>query len=101
MHVPYRDSKLTFLLQDSLGGNARAVLVACVTPSAASVAETLSTLQFAQRAGAVRNSATTNVDTRGDTSAMHLEIERLNKLLAARQVRAPSAHSFISFLQSM
>jgi hypothetical protein len=49
-HVPYRDSKLTFLLQDCLGGSARTVLIANVSPSAAHALETLSTLQFAQRA---------------------------------------------------
>lgn len=89
LHVPYRDSKLTFLLQDSIGGNARTVLIACVNPSAACVPETLSTLQFARCAGAVCNTAKTNVDTRGGTAAMHLEIERLRRLLAARQVRRP------------
>lgn len=49
-HVPYRDSKLTFLLSEALGGNARAVLVTCVSPSAADAAETLSTLRFGVRA---------------------------------------------------
>ena len=49
-HVPYRDSKLTRLLQDSLGGNTRTVLVACVAPTELHSAETISTLQFADRA---------------------------------------------------
>lgn len=88
LHVPYRDSKLTFLLQDSIGGNARTALIACVNPSTACVSETLSTLQFARCAGAVCNTARTNVDTRGGTAAMHLEIERLRRLLSARQVRS-------------
>ena len=86
LHIPYRDSKLTFLLQDSIGGNARTVLIACISPSAPCVSETLSTLQFARCAGAVCNVAKTNVDTRGDTATMHLEIERLRGLLNARQV---------------
>jgi kinesin family member 15 len=49
-HVHYRDSKLTFLLKDSLGGNSLTYIVACVSPAADSFGETLSTLQFAQRA---------------------------------------------------
>lgn len=49
-HVPYRDSKLTRLLQDSLGGNTRTTIVACVSPLAQQTNETVSTLQFADRA---------------------------------------------------
>ncbi|ACO68636.1 predicted protein, partial [Micromonas commoda] len=45
-HVPYRDSKLTFLLQESLGGNARATLVVCLSPDVADTAETMSSLRF-------------------------------------------------------
>ena len=46
-HVHYRDSKLTYLLKDSLGGNSKTLMIANVTPVAASANETLSTLQFA------------------------------------------------------
>jgi kinesin family protein 4/21/27 len=53
-HVPYRDSKLTRLLQDSLGGSTRTVVVACVAPSAHHAAESLSTLKFADRARRVQ-----------------------------------------------
>jgi kinesin family protein 5 len=49
-HVPYRDSKLTFLLSEALGGNARAVLVTCLSPNTADAPETLSTLRFGVRA---------------------------------------------------
>ena len=49
-HVPYRDSKLTYLLSEALGGNARAVLVTCLSPSVADAAESLSTLRFGVRA---------------------------------------------------
>ena len=52
-HVPYRDSKLTRLLQDSLGGTAATVLIACVAPTLASREETLSTLRYADRASRV------------------------------------------------
>ena len=52
-HVPYRNSKLTCLLQDSLGGTSKVLLMCCVAPEVESVNETLSTLVFAQRAAAV------------------------------------------------
>lgn len=50
VHIPYRDSKLTRLLQDSLGGNTRTTIIACVNPAAGQTNETLNTLQFADRA---------------------------------------------------
>lgn len=49
-HVPYRDSKLTRLLQDSIGGNTRTTIIACVNPVAGQIHETVNTLQFADRA---------------------------------------------------
>lgn len=53
-HVPYRDSKLTRLLQDSLGGNTRTTIIACVNPTPGQTHETINTLQFADRAKKVR-----------------------------------------------
>ena len=54
-HIPYRDSKLTRILQSSLGGNARTGIVCTVTPAAQHVDETLSTLRFANRAKNITN----------------------------------------------
>ncbi|XP_075955327.1 kinesin-like protein KIF27 [Anarhichas minor] len=54
-HIPYRDAKITRLLRDSLGGTAHTLMVACVSPSHHSVAETLSVLQFASQARHIRN----------------------------------------------
>lgn len=54
-HIPYRDSKLTKLLMDSLGGNSLALMIACCSPSAQHVEETLSTLSYATRAKNIRN----------------------------------------------
>ena len=54
-HIPYRDSRLTYLLQDSLGGNAKTCLVAAVSPAAVNIAETLSTLRFADQAKRIKN----------------------------------------------
>ncbi|POS84648.1 hypothetical protein EPUL_002186 [Erysiphe pulchra] len=54
-HVSYRDSKLTRLLQDSLGGNAITYMIACITPVEFHMSETLNTLQYAQRARAIQS----------------------------------------------
>ena len=48
-HIPYRDSKLTRLLQDSLGGNTKTLMVACLSPADNNYDETLSTLRYANR----------------------------------------------------
>ena len=61
-HIPYRDSKLTRLLQDSLGGNARTVMIANVGPADYNYEETLSTLRFAGRASKVCNRPVVNED---------------------------------------
>ncbi len=54
-HVPYRDSKLTRLLQDSLGGNSLTVLISCISPSEADFEETNNTLKYANRACRIKN----------------------------------------------
>jgi kinesin family protein 5 len=54
-HIPYRDSKLTFLLQDSLGGNSKTCIVCTATPSVTCYSETVNTLKFAKRAKEIRN----------------------------------------------
>nr|QWT43325.1 kinesin-like protein KIN12D [Citrullus lanatus] len=79
LHVPYRDSKLTFLLQDSLGGNAKTIIIANISPSSCCSLETLSTLKFAQRAKFIKNNAIVNEDTSGDVIAMRLQIQQLKK----------------------
>ncbi|KAK4058826.1 hypothetical protein OIO90_000272 [Microbotryomycetes sp. JL221] len=59
-HVPYRDSKLTRLLQDSLGGNARTMMIACVSATELNLNETLSTVKYANRARNIKNRAEVN-----------------------------------------
>ncbi|KAK2503244.1 hypothetical protein MC885_005975 [Smutsia gigantea] len=59
-HIPYRDSKITRILKDSLGGNAKTGMIACVSPSASDFDETLNTLNYASRAQNIRNRATVN-----------------------------------------
>jgi kinesin family protein 15 len=82
-HVPYRDSKLTHILQDSLGGNAKAVMIAAVSPSAQNAAETESTLGFAARARRMKNNAVVNEDAVGDVAQLRKENVRLRKELDA------------------
>ncbi|KAF4520863.1 hypothetical protein B566_EDAN007044 [Ephemera danica] len=61
-HIPYRDSKLTRLLQDSLGGNTKTLMVACLSPADYNYDETLSTLRYAHRAKSIENSPRVNED---------------------------------------
>ncbi len=62
MHIPYRDSKLTRLLVDCLGGNGRTLFIACVSPTASNQHETLSTLRYAQRVLAIKNHPAAQVE---------------------------------------
>ncbi|XP_007078605.1 kinesin heavy chain [Panthera pardus] len=61
-HVPYRDSKMTRILQDSLGGNCRTTIVICCSPSVFNEAETKSTLMFGQRAKTIKNTVSVNLE---------------------------------------
>ncbi|XP_007553509.1 kinesin heavy chain isoform 5A-like [Poecilia latipinna] len=61
-HVPYRDSKMTRILQDSLGGNCRTTMFICCSPSSYNEGETKSTLMFGQRAKTIRNTASINLE---------------------------------------
>lgn len=53
-HIPYRDSKLTRLLKDSLGGNCRSVMIAAVSPASTSFEDTYNTLRYANRAKTIK-----------------------------------------------
>ncbi|XP_020534921.1 kinesin-like protein KIN-12D isoform X2 [Jatropha curcas] len=81
-HVPYRDSRLTFLLQDSLGGNSKTMIIANVSPSICCAAETLNTLKFAQRAKLIQNNAVVNEDATGDVIALQHQIRLLKEELS-------------------
>ena len=61
-HIPYRDSKLTKLLMDSLGGSSLALMIACVSPSPEHAEETLNTLHYASRARNIINRPTAATD---------------------------------------
>ncbi|XP_043652943.1 kinesin-like protein KIF21A isoform X2 [Drosophila teissieri] len=80
LHVPYRDSKLTRLLQDSLGGNSQTLMIACVSPSDRDFMETLNTLKYANRARNIKNKVKINQDQSSRT------ISQLRREIAALQL---------------
>jgi kinesin family protein 15 len=86
-HVPYRDSKLTFMLRDSLGGNSKTVMIASVSPASVAFQETLSTLKFAQRAKLIKNQAVVNEETGGSLEGLKAEVQRLKRELLQSQHR--------------
>uniref|UniRef100_A0A9J7X3Z8 Kinesin motor domain-containing protein n=1 Tax=Cyprinus carpio carpio TaxID=630221 RepID=A0A9J7X3Z8_CYPCA len=78
--VPYRDSKLTRLLQDSLGGNSHTLMIACVSPADSNIEETINTLRYADRARKIKNKPVLNVDPRA------VEMKRLRQQVQELQV---------------
>jgi kinesin family protein 5 len=76
-HIPYRDSKLTYLLQDSLGGNSKTIIIAAVNPVISNMSETLGTLKFAKRAKEIKNVPKMNKNA--STLNLLKTIENLNK----------------------
>ncbi|XP_038603084.1 kinesin-like protein KIF17 isoform X3 [Tachyglossus aculeatus] len=82
-HIPYRDSKLTRLLQDSLGGNTRTLMVACLSPADNNYDETLSTLRYANRAKNIKNKPHINEDPKDALLREYQEeIKKLKAILA-------------------
>ncbi|KAF5468226.1 hypothetical protein F2P56_012396 [Juglans regia] len=85
VHVPYRDSKLTRLLQDSLGGNSRTVMIACISPADINAEETLNTLKYANRARNIQNKPVVNRDPMSNEMIkMRQQLEYLQAELCAR-----------------
>ncbi|XP_006354853.1 kinesin-like protein FRA1 isoform X2 [Solanum tuberosum] len=85
VHVPYRDSKLTRLLQDSLGGNSRTVMIACISPADINAEETLNTLKYANRARNIQNKPVINRDpVSSEMLKMRQQLEFLQAELCAR-----------------
>ncbi|XP_068103733.1 chromosome-associated kinesin KIF4A [Hyperolius riggenbachi] len=84
--VPYRDSKLTRLLQDSLGGNSHTLMIACVSPADSNMEETISTLRYADRARKIKNKPIVNTDPQA------AELQRLKQQVQDLQVLLLQAH---------
>ncbi|KAI6087815.1 kinesin-domain-containing protein [Hypoxylon rubiginosum] len=89
-HVPYRDSKLTRILQESLGGNSRTTLIINCSPSSYNDSETLSTLRFGMRAKSIKNKAKVNAE---------LSPAELKAMLAKAKSNITNFESYISNLE--
>jgi hypothetical protein len=107
-HIPYRDSKLTRLLQDSLGGNSRTVMIACISPADSNVEESINTLRYAERTRNIKNSAVRNVVSTGlsasEAAALRKENQQLKLELAQMETRmymtqSSSSSSGSAFMQ--
>ncbi|CAH3031197.1 unnamed protein product [Pocillopora meandrina] len=86
LHVPYRDSKVTRLLKDSLGGNSRTLMITCLSPCATDFAENLNSLKYATRARNIRNKPVVNRDPQNTRLAeMQSEIQALREELQRRR----------------
>ncbi|XP_030789934.1 chromosome-associated kinesin KIF4A [Rhinopithecus roxellana] len=80
--VPYRDSKLTRLLQDSLGGNSHTLMIACVSPADSNLEETLNTLRYADRARKIKNKPIVNIDPQtAELNHLKQQVQQLQVLL--------------------
>ncbi|KZS99240.1 kinesin-domain-containing protein [Sistotremastrum niveocremeum HHB9708] len=90
-HIPYRDSKLTRILQESLGGNSRTTLIINCSPSSYNEAETLSTLRFGMRAKSIKNTARINAE---------LSPAELKGLLKKAQAANTSHQAYIAALEA-
>lgn len=90
-HIPYRDSKLTRILQESLGGNSRTTLIINCSPSSYNDAETLSTLRFGMRAKSIKNKAKVNAE---------LSPAELKQLLGKARTQITSFEHYVSNLET-
>ncbi|XP_071719849.1 kinesin-like protein KIN-4C isoform X2 [Rutidosis leptorrhynchoides] len=81
-HVPYRDSKLTLFLKDSLGGNCKTLMIACVSPADVNVKETVNTLRYANHARKIQNKPMVNHDLEGMRHEMQSMRRKLEELKA-------------------
>ncbi|XP_068131299.1 kinesin-like protein KIF7 [Hyperolius riggenbachi] len=84
-HIPYRDSKITRILKDSLGGNAKTVMISCISPSASDFDETLNTLNYASRAQNIKNKAIINCKREAErVEDLQQQIKSLQRALEQR-----------------
>lgn len=92
-HIPYRDSKLTRLLQESLGGNAKTTLIITCSPSMFNEAETMSTLRFGQRAKSVKN--TPKINREYTVAELQLLLEKAESTITELKKRITQLELFI------
>ncbi|NXT03159.1 KIF27 protein, partial [Jacana jacana] len=93
IHIPYRDAKITRILKDSLGGNAKTVMITCISPSTLDFDESLNSLKYANRAKNIRNKPVVNYNPDQDRiDEMELEIRLLREALQNQQVGNQCSH---------
>ncbi|XP_077929831.1 kinesin-like protein KIF17 isoform X1 [Halichoerus grypus] len=95
-HIPYRDSKLTRLLQDSLGGNTKTLMVACLSPADNNYDETLSTLRYASRAKNIKNKPRINEDPKDALLREYQEEIKKLKAILAQQMSPSNLSALLS-----
>jgi kinesin family member 17 len=101
-HIPYRDSKLTRLLQDSLGGNTKTLMIASASPAEDNYDETVSTLRYAARARNIKNSPHVNEDPKDALIKEYMaEIEKLKKQLTVGGVSSEISETSEELLQEL
>ncbi|KAI9298864.1 kinesin-domain-containing protein [Neoconidiobolus thromboides FSU 785] len=91
-HIPYRDSKLTRLLQDSIGGNSQTLMLACISPSDSNFLETLNTLKYANRARNIKNRVQVNSGVSNPTEEINRLKNEVNKLRMQLQIHNSNSH---------
>ena len=100
-HIPYRDSKLSFILRESLGGNTKTTLLVCCSPHRFNIDETVGTLRFAQRAKTIKNNAVVNQkrsigELEAIVAKLTEEITRLSRYIARLEQELSKANPSLS-----
>ena len=95
-HIPFRNSQLTLLLSESLGGNSKTIMIAALSPAAFNYEETLSTLRFADRVSSITTKTSANIDEEeAACAALLAQIAELKKQIAEAKKRGPGAPVYV------
>ena len=101
-HIPYRESSLTRLLKDSLGGNAKTVMIACVSPADTNCSETVNTLRWADQARKIQNKPTVNVDpTTSEILKLKQRIIELEEIIAQNDMKVVASETPVKQQQNL
>lgn len=101
-HIPYRESSLTRLLKDSLGGNAKTVMIACISPADTNCSETVNTLRWADQARKIQNKPTVNVDpTTSEILKLKQRIIELEEIIAQNDMKVVASETPVKQQQNL